>query len=779
MPVPPWYQLRLFSGDLYGNEDKSKKPSKSEDVNVVTDIHYTPSASSSSSSSSFSTSHFTLASSTSCLSLLAPPRATTATSTVTQQAGIFSFSSTGFQVSSLPRLFFSQVTKITNELANAGISVDVNAIQRVLRGRYANGDPDKALELLNMIEDSNDGIVTRVRSDVMMLGAENNGGVTCYMDTLFFAMFARLDAFEAILYNVFDEEDKKRRKLAALIRLFVNLLRSGKLITTDIILQIQQSLAECGWEGAISKDQQDTSELFTFLTDTLQLPLLTVKVDIAHGGKEMVDDDHKFISERLLNVPLPKEFSGSKMPLRLEDCLDEYFGSRVEIKRKLERRATGDSARSSDSFKGNSLHIETRDLGSNPASPAATPILSSSSNPALPRNKLPIFRTVLGQSEGDEGDVKVKSYGPVRAEVLVPAWCFFSILPFYTDSSSTVPSTYAEHFSTKRPVLGMCLKRYNWTPNGAVRDPRPVEIPLEIALPKFVTDDEMRDDDGLVYGNFKLVLQSAVCHRGESINSGHYIALVRGDEGKWLLFDDLDINERVSEVNPNIIFEKESPYLLFYQVQPIDEEISTPTASSFESLDAKSAKRLSLVSTGSIPSHADFDIQEPPRYQKHEPGVGSASPPPPYRHHSHLDPKLLHEPGRDMESLRPSSRSMRRPRSKDGGPKSRSGSDGSQKRSSWTSSLRRSKGKGQDKERRSGELRRNESERDKQRRDSGDEATEDAGGTDNEQLDAPESQPSEQERKKEKRRSRDKGKGKERHDSSGKREKEDSQCTLQ
>ncbi|PUU83352.1 hypothetical protein B9Z19DRAFT_1073134 [Tuber borchii] len=29
-----------------------------------------------------------------------------------------------------------------------------------------------------------------------MLGAENNGGVTCYLDTLLFAMFARLDAFE-------------------------------------------------------------------------------------------------------------------------------------------------------------------------------------------------------------------------------------------------------------------------------------------------------------------------------------------------------------------------------------------------------------------------------------------------------------------------------------------------------------------------------------------------------------------------------------------------------
>jgi len=89
-----------------------------------------------------------------------------------------------------------QVTKVANELAKAGIKVEDKTVQRVLRGRYANGNVDKALQLLVMIEDSNDGIVSRVRNDVKMLGAENNGGVTCYLDTLLFAMFARLDAFE-------------------------------------------------------------------------------------------------------------------------------------------------------------------------------------------------------------------------------------------------------------------------------------------------------------------------------------------------------------------------------------------------------------------------------------------------------------------------------------------------------------------------------------------------------------------------------------------------------
>lgn len=94
-------------------------------------------------------------------------------------------------------------------------------------------------------------------------------------------------------------------------------------------------------------------------------------------------------------------------------------------------------------------------------------------------------------------------------------------------------------------------------------------------------------DDGLST-EYKLVLQSVVCHRGDSLQSGHYITfarvapkLLRGnrrhdfdpppdyEEAQWVLFDDLDEN-RVSYVDD---FKKslaeEMPYLLFYQVVPM------------------------------------------------------------------------------------------------------------------------------------------------------------------------------------------------------------------
>jgi len=142
----------------------------------------------------------------------------------------------------------------------------------------------------------------------------------------------------------------------------------------------------------------------------------------------------------------------------------------------------------------------------------------------------------------------------------------------------------AAHFSTKRPILGICLKRYSMLPNGnAVRRGTYIDIPLEIALPHFIHDDNM-DENGAAFGNFKLSLQSVVCHRGEQVTSGHYVSLVRGrapnassedairddPEGdRWMLFDDLS-KERIRYVDIQQALKDESPYLLFYQVQPID-----------------------------------------------------------------------------------------------------------------------------------------------------------------------------------------------------------------
>ena len=96
------------------------------------------------------------------------------------------------------------------------------------------------------------------------------------------------------------------------------------------------------------------------------------------------------------------------------------------------------------------------------------------------------------------------------------------------------------------------------------------------------------EEGGPIYGNFKLSLQSVVCHRGSSVNSGHYISLVRGTAGSlkaecglgtdsvqdtnyWMRFDDL-ASERITLVEINQALKDETPYLLFYQIVPIDSD---------------------------------------------------------------------------------------------------------------------------------------------------------------------------------------------------------------
>jgi Ubiquitin carboxyl-terminal hydrolase len=134
----------------------------------------------------------------------------------------------------------------------------------------------------------------------------------------------------------------------------------------------------------------------------------------------------------------------------------------------------------------------------------------------------------------------------------------------------------------------MCLKRYSFTDSGkAIRLSTRIDIPTEIGLPHFISDDNM-DQGGAIYGNFKLSLQSVVCHRGNSVDSGHYISLVKGttaaleqeadlttdpiqDTRHWMRFDDL-ASERITIVDINQALKDEDAYLLFYQIVPIDND---------------------------------------------------------------------------------------------------------------------------------------------------------------------------------------------------------------
>jgi hypothetical protein len=200
-------------------------------------------------------------------------------------------------------------------------------------------------------------------------------------------------------------------------------------------------LKDCGWEEAALIEQQDTSEAFSFITETLQLPLLTLKMDIYHTGKEDDKDDHKLIQERLLEVAVPDETSTSE-GISLENCLENYFNNRVEVRRHLERSNTLSSIRSGKQVEDNketAQHIEVTELAwSSPNTPVSEK--PSTPLPVRPVNRLrtdSIIRQRVveekpaenqeGSSEGVVRSLSLRK-SSVRKEVLMPAWQFFNLL---------------------------------------------------------------------------------------------------------------------------------------------------------------------------------------------------------------------------------------------------------------------------------------------------------------------------------------------------------------
>ena len=218
---------------------------------------------------------------------------------------------------------------------------------------------------------------------------------------------------------------------------------------------IQESLAACGWEEAQELEQQDTSEAFAFITETLQLPLLALQVDLFHQGKKD-EDDHKVVHERLLNLAVPPDPEGKG--IKLEDCLEEYFNNKVDVFRDSVEEKMGDDEKgpltletvrllSEDengqaSDKGdNSPHIQRRWTTQDSTMRTPASILDATSArpelPAAPRHRsTSIIQRIVVEDKKPSGDpenetllqkAKRTSSTVVKA-VTIPAWQFFRLI---------------------------------------------------------------------------------------------------------------------------------------------------------------------------------------------------------------------------------------------------------------------------------------------------------------------------------------------------------------
>lgn len=455
-----------------------------------------------------------------------------------------------------------------------------------------------------------------------LAGAENWENVLCYMDALLFSMFAKIDSFEPVLFLLNQNPNLMVGRLSALLRVYVILLRLGKLITTDISHAICECLTSLGFSEATSHEQQDCAPLFEFLTETLAMPLLTFRVEIQHSGKHD-DDDNRYSKERILfvSVPEPKNDNDTiKEPITLEECLEHYFNNSISVRRELQRRATLDSLQYNPLGEGTvRLTVESAKKSSVDGSILKSTSLNSnafrsndltiSTNNTFVINSLDTTNTSITFNDemnnvitddivppiaSRSSQVRVRtrsstlsvwsinSFENKPKEVMLPAWMLLRLLPFYTDDNDTKSGTEtfagsSWEFANRRPLLPICLKRYSFSKENhqSSRSQRRILIPPVIEVALFVDNDS---DDNMA-GGFKLVLESAICHRGTSIQSGHYVSAVRvstsldeqtladSQTGKWYLYDDMN-KCRVIQKTFLEIFETEWPYMLFYRLVP-------------------------------------------------------------------------------------------------------------------------------------------------------------------------------------------------------------------
>jgi len=201
--------------------------------------------------------------------------------------------------------------------------------------------------------------------------------------------------------------------------------------------RLQQSIADCGWPDAAKARQQDASEAFNFITDKLSLPLLTLKTDIYHQGKEDANDDHKFITERMLDVAIPENLPQGEV-LRLETCLEDYFNNRVEVKRHLARRNTVNSLLPNESDeKGGGAHVDVTEVDNSRSNTPVPPEdeihkgqlqrplhMRERATSIFSERKVKMSSTTGSKDEKD-GDAQRKG---TKKEVLMPAWQFLNLI---------------------------------------------------------------------------------------------------------------------------------------------------------------------------------------------------------------------------------------------------------------------------------------------------------------------------------------------------------------
>lgn len=162
---------------------------------------------------------------------------------------------------------------------NFSVSLDSEVLDCILENN--DWDQKKAMSDLLDYEEASHGILVEPPSNakLKLLGSENDGGTSCYIDALLFAMYISNTSFDPLLTYDIPVEEENKIKLQTIMRLFVNKLRKGHFINADYVHWFRKVLHDAKWNGQDQHGhwtQEDSSELFQFITEMFELPYLPV-----------------------------------------------------------------------------------------------------------------------------------------------------------------------------------------------------------------------------------------------------------------------------------------------------------------------------------------------------------------------------------------------------------------------------------------------------------------------------------------------------------------------
>jgi hypothetical protein len=145
-----------------------------------------------------------------------------------------------------------------------------------------------------------------------------NAGNTCYLDSLLFALFAQINAFDYLLLKSVPNKDISVMQMH--LRLFVTRMRKSKAIMKHQVKALFTAMKKSGWSGRPGS-QEDVVELLAWFLAIFESPSLAMTESIYHGGETDMSSDERVAAERFLSLPIPD----GKDLISLEDLVQAYF----------------------------------------------------------------------------------------------------------------------------------------------------------------------------------------------------------------------------------------------------------------------------------------------------------------------------------------------------------------------------------------------------------------------------------------------------------------------